>query len=152
MLFAQNYDDPGLGEKPVSAHPQDYKPLGIRAGSFMLHPGVHLAAEFTDNVFYTKNLKQSDTIFHIRPYISAQSTWSSHSLNVKLAADIARYADYDFRNYEDYFLIANGQISGPKTHDAKIAALCLGHGVTELWTADRDFSRFPELSCRNPLV
>ena len=49
-------------------------------------------------------------------------------------------------------LIASGQISGPKTHDAKIAALCLGHGVTELWTADRDFSRFPELSCRNPLV
>ena len=53
VLFAQNYDDPGLGEKPVSAHPQDYKPLGIRAGSFMLHPGVQLAAEFTDNVFYT---------------------------------------------------------------------------------------------------
>ena len=49
-------------------------------------------------------------------------------------------------------LIASGQISGPKTHDAKIAALCIGHGVAELWTADRDFSRFPELSCRNPLV
>ncbi len=49
-------------------------------------------------------------------------------------------------------LITIGQISGPKTHDAKIAALCLGHGVTELWTADRDFSRFPDLICRNPLV
>lgn len=110
VLFAQNYDDPGLGEKPVSAHPQDYKPLGIRVGSFMLHPGVQLAAEFTDNVFYTQNLQQSDKIFHIRPYISAQSTWSSHSLNVKLAADIARYADYDFRDYEDYFLIASGQV------------------------------------------
>ena len=32
-----------------------------------------------------------------------------------------------------------------------IAALCLGHGVTEFWTADRDFSRFPDIPTRNPL-
>jgi hypothetical protein len=28
----------------------------------------------------------------------------------------------------------------------------LAHGVTELWTADRDFSRFPALRIRNPCV
>jgi hypothetical protein len=44
------------------------------------------------------------------------------------------------------------QIAGPKIHDAKIAAICLQHGVSELWTADRDFSRFPSLKTRNPLV
>ena len=33
-----------------------------------------------------------------------------------------------------------------------VAALCLDHGVKELWTADRDFSRFPALTVRNPLV
>jgi predicted nucleic acid-binding protein len=37
-------------------------------------------------------------------------------------------------------------------HDARIAALCLSHGVCELWSADRDFSRFPALRTRNPLV
>jgi len=37
-------------------------------------------------------------------------------------------------------------------HDARIAALCLHHRVDELWSADRDFSRFPELRIRNPLV
>ena len=42
-------------------------------------------------------------------------------------------------------------IRGPKVHDARIAALCLEHGVTEFWTADRDFSRFPDLATRNPL-
>ena len=41
---------------------------------------------------------------------------------------------------------------GPKIHDARIAALCVFHGVAELWTADRDFSRFPQLTVRNPLV
>jgi hypothetical protein len=110
VLVAQFYDNPGLGQKPVASHPQDYKPLGIRAGSFMLHPGVQLAVEFTDNVFYTRTDKQNDTIYHIRPYITAQSTWSRHSLNVRLAADIARHADFGFRDYEDYFLTVNGQV------------------------------------------
>lgn len=41
---------------------------------------------------------------------------------------------------------------GPRVHEARIAALCLLHGVGELWSADRDFSRFPELEVRNPLV
>lgn len=48
-------------------------------------------------------------------------------------------------------LASRGQISGPRVHDARIAALCLHHGITELWTADRDFSRFPDLNTVNPL-
>lgn len=49
-------------------------------------------------------------------------------------------------------LLAVGQVKGPMVHDARIAAICIGHGVTELWTADRDFSRFPTLTTRNPLL
>ena len=44
------------------------------------------------------------------------------------------------------------RLKGPRIHDARIAALCLHHGVHELWTADRDFSLFPKLKTRNPLV
>lgn len=49
-------------------------------------------------------------------------------------------------------LVERGRASGGALHDARIAAICLGHGVRELWTADRDFTRFPELAVRNPLV
>ena len=45
-----------------------------------------------------------------------------------------------------------GKTAGPMIHDARIAALCLQHGVTELWTADRDFSRFGSLKTSNPLT
>lgn len=45
-----------------------------------------------------------------------------------------------------------GRVSGPRVHDARIAALCAQHGVRELWTADRDFGRFPGLNAINPLV
>lgn len=44
-----------------------------------------------------------------------------------------------------------GQARGPLVHDARIVAICLHHGVRELWSADRDFTRFPALSVRNPL-
>jgi toxin-antitoxin system PIN domain toxin len=49
-------------------------------------------------------------------------------------------------------LLGKGKVAGPKIHDARIAAICVQHGVTELLSADRDFSRFPTLSTRNPLV
>ncbi len=49
-------------------------------------------------------------------------------------------------------LIEQGRVTGAKVHDAWVAAICLGNGVRELWTADRDFSRFPQLRIRNPLI
>ena len=49
-------------------------------------------------------------------------------------------------------LLNQGRIFGPQVHDARIAAICILHGVMELWTADRDFSRFSGLTVRNPMV
>jgi hypothetical protein len=46
----------------------------------------------------------------------------------------------------------SGRITGPRIHDARIASLCVSHGIRELWSADRDFSRFSELVVRNPLL
>jgi len=48
-------------------------------------------------------------------------------------------------------LLVASKTTGPAVHDARIAALCLQHGIRELWTADRDFSRFHDLRTRNPL-
>lgn len=49
-------------------------------------------------------------------------------------------------------LVRAGRAAGPRIHDARIAALCVVHGVRELWSADRDFGRFPMLEVRNPLA
>lgn len=48
--------------------------------------------------------------------------------------------------------LSRARAAGAQVHDARVAALCRAHGVRELWTADRDFSRFPTLQVRNPLV
>lgn len=49
-------------------------------------------------------------------------------------------------------LVTKTKIMGPVVHDARVAAICLDHGVDALWSADRDFSRFGELTVRNPLA
>lgn len=48
-------------------------------------------------------------------------------------------------------LAVDGSVRGALIHDARIAAGCLLGGAGELWTVDRDFSRFPSLKTRNPL-
>ena len=48
--------------------------------------------------------------------------------------------------------VAETRVIGARLHDARVAAICLLHGVRELLTADRDFSRFTGLATRNPLL
>ncbi|MGQ0742753.1 MAG: type II toxin-antitoxin system VapC family toxin [Acidimicrobiales bacterium] len=46
--------------------------------------------------------------------------------------------------------VQDGRVTGPRVHDARVASLCLAHRIEELWTLDRDFSRF-SLRTRNPI-
>jgi len=46
-------------------------------------------------------------------------------------------------------LVSSADVAGLQIHDAKIAAICLSHGVRELLTMDRDFSRYPSLNTRS---
>ncbi len=48
-------------------------------------------------------------------------------------------------------VLRRSKVAGAMAHDAKIAALCIAHGVSVLYSADRDFSRFGELKVENPL-
>jgi len=49
-------------------------------------------------------------------------------------------------------VIRSSRISGGATHDARINAICRLHGVRELWSADRDFTRFKGVRVVNPLI
>jgi toxin-antitoxin system PIN domain toxin len=47
-------------------------------------------------------------------------------------------------------VISQSSATGNLIHDAHIVALCLEHGVSEIITGDRDFSRFAGLKIINP--
>ena len=44
------------------------------------------------------------------------------------------------------------RVAGGVVHDARIAAICVAHGVEALLTRDRDFSLFRELPVRDPFA
>ena len=44
------------------------------------------------------------------------------------------------------------RVVGPVVHDARVAAICVAHGVERLLTRDRDFGLFPELKTRDPFA
>jgi hypothetical protein len=73
------------------------------------------------------------------------SAWLE-SPSVVLLSEAAGYWDVLAR------LLGKAKITGPRVHDGRIAALCVHHGVRELLSADRDFSRFGDLKTRNPLI
>jgi uncharacterized protein len=90
------------------------------------------------------------------PRIFAHPTPIGESLDI--LAEFARSAGFQWlAESTGYFetlrkISEAANVQGPRIHDARIAALCLHHGVRELWTADRDFSAFPRLKTCNPLV
>lgn len=47
-------------------------------------------------------------------------------------------------------IVSRPNVVGGVVHDARIAAVCIAHGVDALLTRDRDFSLFPELVTRDP--
>ena len=46
----------------------------------------------------------------------------------------------------------DARVFGNLVHDAHIAVLCIEHGVAELLTRDRDFSRFQNLVAKDPFA
>ena len=85
--------------------------------------------------------------------VPTPATVALRQVRVWLRSPMASALCEDDRYLETFAgLIESSGVIGGKIHDARIAALCLHHGIAELWTADRDFSRFPALKVRNPLV
>ena len=53
---------------------------------------------------------------------------------------------------EGWFASPSPRVRGAVVHDARIAAICVAHGVEALLSRDRDFSLFPELDVENPFA
>jgi toxin-antitoxin system PIN domain toxin len=78
-----------------------------------------------------------DALAAVEGWLSAPTT--------RPLAETAGYATLLDRTLRD------AKVTGPRVHDARIFALCQHHGIRELWSADRDFSRFSGLTVVNPL-
>ncbi len=92
---------------------------------------------------------RADSPWHVFPSASPVMQTAAASSHTRGVVPLAEAANY----WEEFQRIARaGRIVGPQVHDARIAALCTAHAVRELWSADRDFSRYAGIQTRNPLV
>ncbi|HEY8944897.1 MAG TPA: hypothetical protein VIM73_11575 [Polyangiaceae bacterium] len=104
--------------------------------------GRRKAGEFLAKVTHAKIFKISTPLERALAQVSA---W--------LRSPLARTIGED----EGYFDVLSSTLrqartTGSRVHDARIAALCVAHGVDLLWSADRNFGQFPRLRVENPLV
>ncbi len=73
------------------------------------------------------------------------AVWTA-SPSVRLIGETGEFLDILRR------FVERPRVTGGVVHDARIAAICVAHGVEALLTLDRDFSLFPELRTRNPIA
>jgi len=86
---------------------------GIKSGYFVndfrIRPSVAISQIYDDNIFATDIQRESDFITIISPRLNIDSMWDEHSLRFKLGANLARYAEYDAENYNDYWIALDGK-------------------------------------------
>lgn len=99
---------------------QPFQPLGLKAGSFLIHPALQVEEHFDDNIFATADNEESDFITAVKPSISVNSNWNRHALTFTADGAIGRYADNSAEDYEDYGLGLSGRYD--ITHETYIDA------------------------------
>lgn len=95
----------------VAERPQpEYDPVPLRAGAFDVQPQLGLDAGYRDNLFATENNTESDAFVQAAPSVTAQSTWSRHSLRGRLDATSVAYAENDTENHTDVRGVVDGRL------------------------------------------
>ncbi len=94
---------------PGSRSGNDYEPLGIRLGGFLLHPFFDIEYLNDDNVFARSDLIESDSITVFRPGFTLDSNWNNHELNIYADTALGRYSDLDSEDYDNWVLGARGR-------------------------------------------
>jgi hypothetical protein len=98
------------GKTVVQRWRPQYAPLGVRAGSFVIHPSLTIAEIYSDNIFRTSTSETSDFVTRFIPRVRVSSDWNNHSLSAVASGNIGRYQDNSFEDYEDYTLGVGGRL------------------------------------------
>jgi hypothetical protein len=118
--------DESAREASVLRRPSPDSPAGFAVGSFVLYPRLEIDGEYDDNVFRTRNNREDDFIFRVRPGFSLVSDWSLHGVEFYAQGEIGRYVNFGSESYEAF------TVGGRTRFDI----------TDELaWVADGDISR-----------
>lgn len=93
------------------ATPGANKPAkGIAVGPFTVDATADAGELFSDNIYVTKNSKQSDWITTIGSNLTASLVDGSNELNLRGGANVGRYARFSKEDYDDYYVGGDGRL------------------------------------------
>jgi hypothetical protein len=85
-------------------------PPGMRLGALTATASLTGGYEHDDNIYATKTNETSDDIITLQPALTLETDWSRHGLAVDADMDIARYADNDSEDRDDWRISSRGFI------------------------------------------
>jgi hypothetical protein len=89
---------------------EEYEPLGVRfAEQWLMYGAIEAGYEYNNNIFSTRNDKESDSILVAAPVVRIRSDLPQHQLNLDVGAAGARYLDNEDESFVDAFASANGR-------------------------------------------
>ena len=97
---------------PAARQAENYDPLGVRLGGFLLFPSLEVGEAYNDNVFAVSSGSGPVASFLqiISPAIELRSTWSSDMLNFYARGNIGFYTAAPAQNYQDFSVGVDGRI------------------------------------------
>jgi hypothetical protein len=106
---------------------EPYDPVGIRLGSFLLFPEAEIGALWTDNVLKSQTAA-SDKAVEIAPAARLVSNWSRHALELRGAADLSWFDEFETEDDRGYLAEARARLD--VTRRTNLQAL-LSHEVAQ---------------------
>lgn len=123
---------PNADQVSVAQRPREnYGPLGLRVGQFIVDPSLDVQSVYDSNIFATSSKTASDYITDVSPALSVQSDWTRHALGLRLQGEFKEYADHTTENVGNLTVAANGR------YDIAQDVYLLGGGGYELLHEDR---------------
>lgn len=120
---------PGYGDAPgvtvASRLRPDTEPLGIRAGSFVLHPLLEASTGYDSAPFGASS--NGSWLFATRPSLLIGSDWSRNALGAYVALDDARYLGAAAQDRTNYTLSLGGSLDVGRDRLTLSAAHLLQH-------------------------
>jgi hypothetical protein len=87
----------------------DYDALGVREGSFIIHPSFSAAGVYDSNIFATSGGAISDFYTDLTPSISINSDWNRHSIGASFSEESKLYASHTTENVNNFNANAGGR-------------------------------------------
>ncbi len=111
MIFASLASGAANAQENVfeKARP-DYKPDGIKVGSFNFLPAIELKETLDGNIYSTGNGQIEDFITTASPTLALNSNWNNHELDLYAGSDVVAYADETSESFEDYNIGTKGRL------------------------------------------